>query len=799
MKKRVIRVGSRESKLAVIQAELVMEKIREHHPEIRLQLITMKTTGDIILDRTLDKVGGKGLFVKELDRALMDKRIDIAVHSLKDLPTEISDELPLVAFTKREAGEDVLVMPKGIAVEEMDGSKPIGSSSPRRNLQIKSMYPHMEQKSIRGNVLTRLKKLDRGEYACLVLAKAGLERLGLEERISKVFTPEEMIPAAGQGIIAVQGREGEDVSYLDCVNNWEAEICAKAERHFIAYLEGGCSSPIGAYGEISGDKILLRGFYGYDDGISFGIDKAQGCLNEGRKLALALAQKMKAAAADTEAALTDGQGKVWLVGGGPGDPGLITVKGKQVIEEAQVIVYDSLVGDGILSMMPQNAKKINVGKRAGNHSVPQDQINEILTAEAKKGLRVVRLKGGDPFLFGRGGEELESLVREKIPYEIVPGVTSAIAVPAYNGIPVTHRDYTSSLHIITGHTKNMEREDIDFKALSRLGGTLVFLMGVSQLQRICEGLIAGGMDANTEAAVLESGTTAAQRSVVATVSTLAEDAKKAKIKTPAIIVVGKVCALGKWFAWAEKRELSGLKVAVTRPKDRASSLAKRLADGGAEVIIMPTITTEAIKTSDEMKGIMKSLHDYKWIGFTSVEGVKAFFDKLIEVGKDVRSLQGISFAVIGKATGRELKKRGILPDLMPPEYSGRALGRALGRAIGPGEKILLPRSKIGKDEILRPLNEGDVSYTDMPIYETKQIKRSIDFDLGSLDYVAFTSVSTVEAFATYAEGTNVSGIKALCIGEQTAKAASGLGMEVEMAEEATVDSMVKKLKCVRRK
>ena len=237
------------------------------------------------------------------------------------------------------------------------------------------------------------------------------------------------------------------------------------------------------------------------------------------------------------------QGKVWLVGAGPSDAGLMTLKGKAVLEQADVVVYDALVSASVLAMIPEQAQTVYVGKRSGHHSVPQPQINQILLEQAQQGKRVVRLKGGDPFLFGRGGEELELLREHNIPFEVVPGITSAIAVPAYNGIPVTHRDYCSSVHIITAHSKQDGELNIPFPALCQLNGTLVFLMGVTSMERICRGLLQAGMDAQTPAAILQEGTSAAQRRVVATLSTLVERAQQEKIQAPAVLVIGKVCQL----------------------------------------------------------------------------------------------------------------------------------------------------------------------------------------------------------------------------------------------------------------
>lgn len=291
MKTRTLRIGSRESKLAVVQSQIVMDIIEKAHPEIRTELVTMKTTGDMILDKTLDKIGGKGLFVKELDKALLAGEIDLSVHSLKDMPMEVSEKLPLLAFSKRENPADVMVFPQG--AEGPDLTKPIGSSSMRRNLQLTELYPGCETKSIRGNVLTRLSKLDSGEYGALILAGAGLSRLELIHRIGRQFTPEEMIPAAGQGILCVQGRAGEDYDFLACVNDETAELEAKAERAYVRFLDGGCSSPIGAFAEVSHGQIHIRGLYFEEATGTWRTGEIRGASAEGEVLAVSLAQRLK--------------------------------------------------------------------------------------------------------------------------------------------------------------------------------------------------------------------------------------------------------------------------------------------------------------------------------------------------------------------------------------------------------------------------------------------------------------------------------------------------------------------------
>ena len=411
------------------------------------------------------------------------------------------------------------------------------------------------------------------------------------------------------------------------------------------------------------------------------------------------------------------KGKVWLVGAGPGDRGLFTLKGLEVLQNAEVVVYDALVGDEVLALVPESADLINVGKRAGNHLMEQDRINRTLLEQALAGRRVVRLKGGDPFLFGRGGEELELLAENGIPYEVVPGVTSAFAVPAYNGIPVTHRDFTSSVHIITGHRrKNSENSKrIDYEALVRLGGTLIFLMGVSSLPSIAAGLLEAGMEPDMPAAVLERGTTSGQRRVVATISTLAEEAARAGIGAPAVIVVGRVCALADRFAWAENRPLAGKKILVTRPKELISETAARLRRLGAEVLECPAIETVPIEpdtsgltgtgqdtrafgaetassaavnilegyfehASGPVPGQKEAAKRPDWLVFTSPAGVRIFMEAFLE-HRDVRDLCGSRIAAIGGGTAKALRQYGIRADFVPSVYDGETLGRELAQKI----------------------------------------------------------------------------------------------------------------------
>ena len=485
-------------------------------------------------------------------------------------------------------------------------------------------------------------------------------------------------------------------------------------------------------------------------------------------------------------------GKVWLVGAGPGDIGLFTLKGAAVLQQADVVVYDSLVGEGVLAKIPEHARLINVGKRANHHTMVQEDINKVLLEEANK---VVRLKGGDPFLFGRGGEELELLSENGIPYEIVPGVTSPISVPAYNGIPVTHRDFCSSLHIITGHKRAGQEYDIDFKALTQTKGTLVFLMGIAALEDICKGLLAGGMAPDMPAAVLQKGTTAGQKRVVATVGTLKEEVDRQGIETPAIIVVGKVCSLADKFAWYEKLPLAGWKVLVTRPRQHISKTADLLRQKGAEVLELPSICTVPVEDNSRLYEAFEKLDTYQWIIFTSPAGVEIFFDEMDRKEMDVRSLGQAKIAVIGEGTKKKLKEHHLLADFVPVVYDGDTLGAELAKELQGNEKILIPRAEAGNKKLTELLEQTGAKVDDIATYTTcyeksRLIDEKKELETGSVDCVVFTSASTVKGFVEGTKGLDYTKVKAACIGKQTKATADAYGMQTRMAKKATIESLI---------
>ena len=500
-------------------------------------------------------------------------------------------------------------------------------------------------------------------------------------------------------------------------------------------------------------------------------------------------------------------GRVVLAGAGPGDSGLLTVKTARLMETADVIVYDALVSAEILSRIPSGKETIDVGKHAGNHPVPQEEINQILVREAQKGKQVLRLKGGDPFVFGRGGEELEVLKEQQIPFEVVPGITSAAAVPAYAGIPITHREYASSFHVLTGHGKKGTALRMDFDALVRHRGTLVFLMGVASMPEILNGLLDAGMRPDLPAAILEKGTTAAQRRVIATVSTLEEEAKKAEIGTPAILVVGEVCALSDTLHWAEDRPLGGRQFLVTRPRKRSSLLTDRLKHLGAQVIELPSIRTEALAEHEKLENLLEDLktrEGEQWLLFTSPAGVEWFLQALADLGKDLRTVlrckAEVRLGAIGSATAGALRSVGLLADLVPDCYSAKTLGEAVAETAAKGSHVAVLRAEKGSQELIPPLQKAGLFVEDIPIYRTvyeeQPFLRERIADMlekGEIDGVTFTSASTVAGFTRLMGDIDYSKITAVCIGEQTARAAEAAGMRIVTADRADMDAMTEKI------
>lgn len=487
-------------------------------------------------------------------------------------------------------------------------------------------------------------------------------------------------------------------------------------------------------------------------------------------------------------------GKVILVGAGPGDSDLLTLKAKAAIEGADIVFYDRLVGPGILSLIPPTAKQVYVGKHAGNHTVAQGDINKFILQSALEGKHIVRLKGGDPYLFGRGAEELKEVIAHKVQFEVIPGITSAIAVPEMAGIPVTHREFSSSLHIITAHKKKDEPLDIDFESLTKLKGTLVFLMGVSAIKTIADNLIKAGMSSKTPAALIMNGTTHKQRKLVSTLGEIEAEAQAQNFASPSVFVVGEVCKLSDKLDFKQHLPLSNVSVLLTRPKNKNSMLSSQLKELGCSVTELPMIETTPVPMEQE---IADKLPHYNWIVFTSPTGVQAFLKSLVEQGLDIRKIGNCKIAVVGEKTKQELNNCGLTVDFTPEVFDGEHLLQGLRERVKKSDKILLYRSALGQKTLPRELSKIVDTVDNITAYKTtfsqsqEWLQRKITED--EFNYIMFASGSAVESFVAMAGDSDFSKIKAVCIGKPTAKKAQKYNMETYISDEISLDSMVEKL------
>ncbi len=479
-------------------------------------------------------------------------------------------------------------------------------------------------------------------------------------------------------------------------------------------------------------------------------------------------------------------GKVYLIGAGPGEKSLLTLKAYELIKKADVVVYDRLVGEDIMDLIPNTAKKINVGKNVGNHAVPQEEINKILAEQGLKENIVVRLKGGDPFVFGRGGEELEELVACGVDYEVVPGITSSISAPMYGGIPVTHRDFCSSFHVITGHAKKDGKLNIDYASLVKLNGTLIFMMSVSSSTEIAKGLINSGMSETMPFAFIENATRPYQRKFVGELSKIEDVINENKICSPAVFIVGKVCNLN--FDWFSKKPLKNKKILVTSPNRNSSELVSSFKENGAVVKWMPMIETADIRPLDI------EIDNFDTLVFTSSAGVSSFFDDMFSKGMDARKVYNKRFACVGEKTAATLKNYGIIADFIPSYFDGETLAKEMIEKsfIDKSNKVLLLRAKEATEDIVKILSENGIDFKDFPVYKTEKLTYEKS-DLAEIELVTFTSKSCVKGFKENFSDCNFENITAVCIGKQTASLAKELGFKTYISEKATTASMIEKV------
>jgi uroporphyrinogen III methyltransferase/synthase len=494
-------------------------------------------------------------------------------------------------------------------------------------------------------------------------------------------------------------------------------------------------------------------------------------------------------------------GRVALVGAGPGDPGLLTLRGARLLARADVVVYDYLANPALLTHCRPDVETIYVGKKAAQHSMSQEDINALLVEKGRAGKRVVRLKGGDPFVFGRGGEECEALARAGIAFEVVPGITAALAAPAYAGIPVTHRDFNSSFTFITGHEKEEEYKDAESRARDKAAGSsdldwssiarlpcIAFYMGVKSLPRICEKLIAHGMSPEMPAATIRWGTTPKQKTVSGTISTLAQRVAEARLAPPALTIIGRVVELRETMNWFEKRPLFGQTIVVTRTRQQASELSERLSELGAHVIEAPTIELSPPNDWKQVDEAFGRIADYDWIIFTSANGVRFTKQRLLETGRDARVLHNAKIAAIGDATAKAIQDLLCLNvDLCPASFVAEALADALAAANAiQGKRFLLLRADIARPVLREKLEQSSAARVDdVAIYETKPAE-SLPQDLldaleaGEVNWVTFTSSSTAKNFTSLlgpGYATKLANVKVASIGPITTATLRELKLE----------------------
>lgn len=775
----------------MVQTEMAAEAIKTAFPSVPIEINGYETKGDQQLNRSLAAFGSKGAFTKELETAMLEGRIDLAVHSAKDLPVELPEGLTVGAVLQRGDSRDVWVsLRKEFSeIEACRGKVIVGTGSLRRALQIRQMCNGVEIRDIRGNVPTRLKKLSEELFDGIILAAAGLKRLGYlsdacdatgcfeaegQTFFYEILPKEQFFPAAGQGIIAVETRQHDCEDCMQAIHDEQTWQMFLAERAFLKAIGGGCNEAAAVDTAVDEEKMTVKARYAADGAHMKEISVS------GTRYGDRMKDRQMAVDLGCRAAQKLQSGKVYLIGAGPGDTGLITMKGIEALKEADVVVYDHLASASLLNETKDAAEWIDAGKFAGNHRMKQAEIEELLIEKAMEGQTVARLKGGDPFIFGRGGEEALALAAAGIEYEVIPGVSSAYSAPAYAGIPITHRGKASSFHVITGHEDpTKENSSLDYEILAREEGTLVFLMGLSKLHQISERLIANGKDAHTPAAVIASGTTARQRCVTGELGRIAAISEKADIQPPAILVVGDVVSLKKEIDWQQAGSLSGKKILVTATEIIAKPLAEKIRKLGGEPVVMSLISVRA----EKMYGLKEVLvrPGKRWLVFTSRNGVRFFFEQMKKEQVDIRSLGDSRIAVMGAGTRKELENWGCYADLVPEQSCSESLAKALCDNVQYDEEICLFRAEEASDVLIKRLWEKGFFVVDTPMYHTEKMWKKASLlkkVLEDMDAVTFCSASAVRAFAQMTEGQRFAA-KNVCIGPVTAEAAEKADISID--------------------
>lgn len=773
-------IGTRGSKLALVQTNYVCDTLKKAYPQHEFEIVVIKTKGDLILDKPLNQIGDKGLFVKEIEEKMRSGEIHMGVHSMKDMPAVPAPGLAFTKAWKREDPRDVLILREKKNLMELKTGAVIGTGSRRRTVQLLRMRPDLKIVDIRGNVETRIRKMEEQKLDGIVLAAAGLHRLGMQERITQYLESEEMISAPAQGILALEIREEETelAGMLNALSDEETEQIAVAERGFLQLIGGDCHVPVGAVCKrTQAGMYRLKAMFGRAEEEAAYIE-VEG--TEPFELAKEAAKGIRRQLAGT----------VYLVGGGPGDAELITVKGRRLLSEADCIIYDRLSSPELLAFAKADCEKIYVGKADRHHTMKQEDINSLLVEKAMKYQKVVRLKGGDVYVFGRGGEEGLVLRENGVPFEIVPGISSSMAGLAYAGIPVTHRGIASGFHVVTAHDRQDELADIDFEAMARGKDTCVFLMGLGKVGEIAEKLMQAGKPETTAAAVISRATTPGQKVCCADLAHIAEETKKAALPSPALIVVGDVIALREQLSFFEQKALFGKSYLIPKIGEATTELAQMLRENGASVEEFPVgriVHKKADLSKEDLAGI-------NWLLFTSKHGVDAFFENLDASGLDVRNLAGISIVAIGSKTAEHLRAYGIHADFVPEVYNSDAFAEELQKLVKPEERILYPKAANADSHLKEALGEY-CRFDELVVYENEKAENIILQEVWTNhDGILFTCASSAKRFAKAVKDMAAECDKKNCriysIGPKCSQALRELGFEtVEQAKEATYQSM----------
>lgn len=726
------RIGTRGSRLALSQAEYVRERLQGAYPEDAFTVQVIKTRGDMILDKPLHQIGDKGVFVKEIEEKLLLGEIHIGVHSMKDMPSAAAEGLTFARAWKREDYRDVLILREGASLEDLPKGAVIGTGSRRREFQLKRLRPDIKVVGIRGNVDTRLKKMEEEKLDGLVLAAAGLKRLGMEDRITRYLEVEEMIPAPAQGILGLEILESNTglLEMLNRLSDKETVEAVKAERGFLQEMGGSCHIPAGAVcRNMNNHGLCLDVMYGNETGSRQAYAKVWGDEPDmlSKKAAVSIRRQIA--------------GKVYLVGAGPGDAGLITVKGLKAIREAACIIYDRLAAPELLKEAKADCEIIYAGKARDAHTMKQEDINRLLVKKSMEYERIVRLKGGDAYVFGRGGEEGIYLQEAGVPFEVIPGISSAIAGPEYAGIPVTHRGIAQGFHVVTAHNSKDTLSEIDFEALAKEKETCVFLMGLSKVDEIARRLIEAGKPSSAMAAVISKATTPKQRTCVSDLSHIGGKVKEAGLTSPAVIVVGDVVCLRDKLDYFEKKPLFGKKYLIPKIGAKTTGLKELLQEKGADVTeirVGEIVKKKKIFSAEQLKSV-------DWLLFTSKNGVEAAFLNFVESGLDLRSLGGCRIGVIGAKSAEALQAYGIYADLLPADFNSDGLVEALKPYLTGKEKVWYFKAE-NADGHLKEALEAFCRFEEIVVYENC----GVEVDLGDLEPLAeyngilFTCASSVK-------------------------------------------------------